>query len=167
MEPKCRVCTHPERPEIDRQLAAGTSNPGIAAKYGMSRDSVRRHRDRHLSPALKAVATRRETQGAVKAADRAEQLYGKAEAILEAAEDAGQGQLALGAIKELRATVELLAKLSGELDERPQVNVVNVSASPEWLAIQSAMLEALASFPDARVAVAGALESMPELEGEQ
>lgn len=161
-EPKCRVCSHHDRPEIDRQLAAGLSNTGCAERFGMSKDSVRRHRDRHLSAALKAVATRRETQGAVKASDRAEELYGKASAILEAAEQAGQGQLALAAIKELRATVELLAKLSGELDERPTVNVLNVSSSPEWLGIQSKMLGALAPFPEARMAVAGALEDMGE-----
>ncbi|WP_155838708.1 hypothetical protein [Arthrobacter castelli] len=163
-EPRCTVCRHHDRPEIDRQLAGGASNLGTAEKFGMSKDSVRRHRERHLSAALKAVATRRETQGAVKASDRAEELYSKAQRILEAAEEAGQGQLALGAIKELRATVELLAKLSGELDERPQVNVLNVQSSPEWLAIQGRMLEALAPFPDARVAVAGALEDMGEVE---
>lgn len=163
-EPRCRVCSHPQRPEIDRRLAQGTTNPTIAAEFGMSRDSVRRHRDRHLSAALKAVATRRETAGAVKASDRAEELYVKAYGILEAAEEAKQGSLALAAIKELRATVELLAKLSGELDERPQVNIVNVQSSPEWLAITARMLEALAPFPDARIAVAGALEELPEVE---
>jgi hypothetical protein len=60
--------------------------------------------------------------------------------------------------------VELLAKLSGELDERPQVNILNVAASPEWLATQAAMLQALAPFPEARLAVAGALQDMGELE---
>lgn len=162
-EPTCKVCAHHERPEIDRRLASGGTNRGMAEEYGMSRDSVRRHRERHLSPALKSVATRRETAGAVKASDRAEQLYEKASRILETAEDAGQGQLALSAIKELRATVELLAKLSGELDERPQVNVVNVQSSPEWLAIQGQLMQALTSYPDARIAVAGALEQMPEV----
>lgn len=161
---RCKVCSHQDRPEIDRQLVAGLSNSGAGEKFGMSRDSVRRHRERHLSPALKAVATRRETQGVVKAADRAEELYGKAQGILESAEEAGQGQLALGAIKELRATVELLAKLSGELDERPTVNVLNVSSSPEWLQIQSAMMQALQPYPDARVAVAGTLADMGEVE---
>lgn len=163
-EGRCKVCSHPERPEIDQRIAEGASNPTVAAEFGVSKDSVRRHRDRHVSESLKALSTRRETAGAVRATDRAEELYVKARGILEAAETAGQGQLALAAIKELRATVELLAKLSGELDERPQVNVLNVQSSPEWLAIQAQMLEALAPFPDARVAVAGALEELPEVE---
>lgn len=162
-EPTCKVCQHIERPEIDRQLASGGTNRGIGEKYGISKDSVRRHRERHLAPALKSVSTRRETQGAVRASDRAEDLYQKASRILETAEDAGQGALALSAIKELRATVELLAKLSGELDERPQVNIVNVQQSPEWLAIQAQMMQALTAYPDARIAVAGALEEMPEV----
>ena len=162
-EPRCTVCRHPDRPEIDRQLAGGMSNLGVAEKWALSKDSVRRHRATHLSAALKAVHTKRETAGATKAVDRAESLYAKASKILEAAEEGGQGQLALAAIKELRATVELLAKLSGELDERPQINVLNVAASPEWLATQSAMLAALAPFPEARLAVAGALEDMGEV----
>lgn len=162
-EPTCKVCTHIERPEIDRQLASGDTNRGIGEKYGIGKDSVRRHRERHLAPALKSVSTRRETQGAVRASDRAEDLYQKASRILETAEEAGQGALALSAIKELRATVELLAKLSGELDDRPQVNIVNVQSSPEWLAIQAQMMQALTSYPDARIAVAGALEQMPEV----
>lgn len=161
-EPRCTVCRHPDRPEIDRQLAGGMSNLGIAERWALSKDSVRRHRATHLSAALKAVQTKRETAGATKAVDRAEHLYEKASKILEAAETEGQGQLALSAIKELRATVELLAKLSGELDERPQVNILNVAASPEWLATQGRMLEALAPFPEARLAVAGALQDMGE-----
>jgi hypothetical protein len=162
-EPRCTVCRHPDRPEIDRQLAGGMSNQGVAEKWGLSKDSVRRHRATHLSAALKAVHTKRETAGATKAVDRAEYLYGKASAILEAAEEGKQGALALAAIKELRSTVELLAKLSGELDERPQVNILNVAASPEWLATQGAMLAALAPFPEARLAVAGALQDMGEV----
>ncbi len=43
---------------------------------------------------------------------------------------------------------------SGELDDRPQVNVL---VAPEWLAVRSAVLAALAPYPAARVAVANRL----------
>ena len=46
-------------------------------------------------------------------------------------------------------TIELLAKLTGELDERAQVNIV---LSPQWLTIRLAILEALEPFPGARMA---------------
>ena len=160
IENKCSVCRHPDRETLDRELAGGLTLRDTADKYGLSKDSVGRHKRNHLSKALKAVQERREMAGAQKAVDRAEELYVKAKGILERAEEMEDGVLGLAAIKELRSTVELLAKLTGELDERPQVNVLNVSSSPEWLAIQQAMLEALTPFPEARIAVAGTLDEL-------
>ncbi len=49
---------------------------------------------------------------------------------------------------------ELLAKLLGELDDRP---VVNLALSVDWQAARAALVAALAPWPDARVAVASAL----------
>jgi hypothetical protein len=40
-------------------------------------------------------------------------------AVLKAAEEGGRLHLSLGAIRELRGIVELLARITGELDERP------------------------------------------------
>jgi hypothetical protein len=60
-------------------------------------------------------------------------------------------ELMLKAVAQLRPSVELLAKLVGDLDERPQVNV---TLSPEWQRIRGAVLDALAPYPDARMAVA-------------
>ena len=50
--------------------------------------------------------------------------------------------------------IELLAKLTGELDDKPEVNIV---LSPQWLTIRGAILEALEPFPEARVAVGARL----------
>ncbi len=55
--------------------------------------------------------------------------------------------------------VELTAKLVGELDERPQVNVL---LAPEWLAVRAALLAALRPYPEARVAVAARLAAMEQ-----
>lgn len=160
MAGRCTVCRHPDRETLDRELAGGITMRDAADKYALNKDAIGRHKRNHLSKALKIVQERRETAGAQKAVDRAEELYVKASTILERSEIEGNGQLSLAAIKELRSTVELLAKLTGELDEKPTVNVLNVSSSPEWLGIQQAMLEALHPFPEARVVVAGALEEL-------
>ncbi|WP_104177652.1 hypothetical protein [Cryobacterium sp. Y50] len=161
-EARCKVCQHHDRAEIDRQLVSGLTNTGAVDKWGFSKDSVRRHRQSHLSPALRAAVSRRETAGAVKALDRVEALHGKAMGVLEAAEADGKASLSLAAIRELRGIVELLAKLTGELDERPTVQVLNVTASPEWVQVRGALMQALAPYPDAAQAVAGALaEGVP------
>jgi len=41
---------------------------------------------------------------------------------------------ALSGIREARGNVELLAKLRGELDERP---VVNILVAPQWIALRT------------------------------
>jgi hypothetical protein len=51
----CSFCTSPHRREIDLALVAKVSSPVIAARFGVSRDSVKRHRQRHLS-AVQAAA---------------------------------------------------------------------------------------------------------------
>ena len=71
----------------------------------------------------------------------------------------------MAAVRELRGLVELLAKITGELDERPSVTV-NLTASPEWQHLQGVILAALARFPDAREAVAGALLAADTVPGE-
>jgi hypothetical protein len=82
-------------------------------------------------------------------------LQDKALGILDKAEKAGELRTALGAIREARGNLELLAKLLGELDERP---VVNLNVSPEWLELRAVIVGALEPHPDARGAVLRALE---------
>ncbi len=156
-EPRCRVCIHADRTLIDQDVVGGMPNAAVAAKWGLSKDGVRRHRQGHLSPALKGVITRRETAGAVKALDRIEDLYTRASAILDAASAEGKASLSLAAIRELRGITELLARVTGELDERPTVQVLNLTAAPEWVDVRGRLLAALAPFPDARLAAAAAL----------
>ena len=71
----------------------------------------------------------------------------------DTAEQSGDLKVAR-AIREARGNLELLAKLLGELDERP---VTNILIAPEWHQARAAMVEALADYPEARIAVAGAL----------
>ncbi len=66
-------------------------------------------------------------------------------------------ELVLKAAAQLTTQVQLLAKLLGQLDERPQVNVL---MAPEWLQVRAALLTALTPYADARLAVAAALVSL-------
>jgi hypothetical protein len=153
------ITARPDRADVEADIIAGMSNVAVAKKYGLSKDAVRRHKEHNMPAVLAAVVQQREQAGAVKAVDRAELLYRKASAILDEASAKGDTRITLAAIKELRPTVELLAKLTGELDERPQVQVLNVQASPEWAALRGIILAALAPYPEAARAVAGALET--------
>ena len=89
-------------------------------------------------------------------------LQGRALAILDRAEKAGDLRTALGAIREARGNLELLAKLLGELNDAPQVNIL---VNPEWVSVRGVLLGALGPYPDARAAVAGALASLGAANG--
>ena len=155
----CSVCAHDQRVEIDEQLVAGVGYRSIAERHSVTPSSLTRHRKSHVSPALAAIAAQREHDGALSLHDRVEALYTRAERILAQAEAGGQGSLSLGAIREMRSVCELLGRLSGELDDRPTVQVLNVQQSPDWLALRGVILTALAPHPDARAAVVAALSA--------
>ena len=137
MPRSCTLCEHPKREEIDRALVGETSNLSVSSVFGVSESAVRRHKATHL-PATLAKA-----HGAGEAArgdDLLEQvgdLQRRALAILELAERTGELRTALSAIREARGNLELLAKLLGELDERP---VVNLNVSSEWLELRAVIV---------------------------
>jgi len=66
-------------------------------------------------------------------------------------------ELVLKTAQQLTGQTQLLAKLLGQLDERPQINVL---MAPEWLQVRAALLTALAPYAEARQAVAAALVSI-------
>lgn len=153
----CAICSHDDRDEIDRRIVGGTSIVKIAATYGMSRPSVTRHRDNHLSAAIRGVLADERTDDLL---DEIRRLKRRVERILDHAEERGQIGPALGAVRELRSLLELLGKVTGELDTSTTVQVVNLQASPEWIATRAAVLGALEAHPEARVAVADALTEL-------
>lgn len=121
----------------------------VAERFGLSKDAVRRHNAAHVSPALARVAAKHAEAGPWSALERCEELYRRAARVLDAAEAEGRSALTLSAVRELRSCTELLARLTGELDERAQVAVVNLAESPDWLALRGAIVGALRPHPEA------------------
>ncbi len=83
-------------------------------------------------------------------------LQGRTLAILKTAEEQADLRTALAAIREARGNLELLGKLAGQLHEQ-ELRIAVVTASPDWLRLRGAILLALDPYPDARLAVVGAL----------
>ncbi len=57
----CKACSHPERKAIDAALTAGSPERAIAGQFGLSRQSVNRHRA-HISEAI-AIARKERGNG--------------------------------------------------------------------------------------------------------
>jgi len=77
--------------------------------------------------------------------------------VLRDARAVHDGDLALKAIDRIYRQIELQAKLLGELDQAPQINIL---IHPGFQRAQTVILEALEPHPVARVAVADALAAL-------
>jgi hypothetical protein len=155
MPRSCTVCEHYKKKTIDRELVGGASNRSVASIYDVSEAAVRRHKANHLPAKLVMAEKVAEVVEADNLLDQVKGLQRRAYGILDRAEEAGELRTALSAIREARGNLELLAKLLGELDERP---VVNLNISPEWLELRAVIVGALEPHPEALRAVVGALE---------
>ncbi len=150
----CTICNHPDRERIDQALVEGGAYRVIAKQYGVSAPATFRHKLNHLPKAMVRAHEAKQAASADNLLANVCSLQKRANRILRKAEKSEDHRIALSAIRELRNTVELLARLAGELQEGTTVNVL---VSPEYQALRSKVIDALAPFPEARVAVAEAL----------
>ena len=147
---------HKEK-RIDETLVTGTPDGGGGRGCELSESALSRHKAERLPAHLLKA---REVEEVAQADDLLEQvrhLQAHPLDILERAEKAGDLRTALAAISQARGNLELLGKLAGELDERPQVNVL---VAPEWLELRAVIVGALEPHPAAHTAVLRALEGV-------
>ncbi len=153
----CTVCVHKDREAIDQALVSGQSARALAALYRVSDDAITRHNAAHLPHALTKAQAARDVAQADSLLSEMQRLQKITLGILGRAVSADDLRTALVAIREARGNLELLAKITGELDERAVVNLV---VSPEWAQVRHTLLVALAPYPEARVAVAARLVAL-------
>jgi hypothetical protein len=156
MPRRCTICHHEDRDEIDRLLSGGGAISAIGAEWGVSTDALKRHKANHLLPEMREKLPRDPDLRDVDVLAETKNLYRRMQNHLERVEETDNWQAIKAFHSEARADLELLAKLIGQLDERPQVNLV---VSPEWLELRAVIVTALEPYSEARGAVLRALES--------
>jgi hypothetical protein len=164
--PACTVCRHPQRGAVELCLLRGVPARTIARRFALSRDAVGRHRRNHLAAALdQALKNRRpdvDTDGLreLERTDLLGHLVGLRTRLfiqLDAAEKLGTWRDVATLHERILALLKAEADLLGELGSRT-VQHVHLALTPEWLAVRAAIVQALAPFPEARRAVAAALQ---------
>ncbi len=156
----CTICTHPQREAIDRALAAGSvSNREIATLYDVIETSLRRHKEKHLPAALAKAQEAREVAQADDLLAQMKRLQIVTMNILKIAYEAQDLRTALQAVSQARQNLELVGRIVGEL-EAERVQVAVLVQSPDWQRVRGVILDALAPYPDARIAVAEALRNV-------
>lgn len=155
MAMKCSVCGHPELEAINKALVSGQSNRSVAAKYNLSVTSVRRHKENHLPKSLVKAQARKEIVQADSVMGDVSMIRSRLLTLLDIAEREGDIKNTCTVIKELRSTIELLAKVSGELETKTEINIIQNNT---WIEIRTCVIDALKPYPEARRAVIHALE---------
>ena len=153
----CTICTHKSRAKIDQALVARRPFRHIAGQYGVSKSALVRHHDDHLPAALVKAQDATEAAQADALLAQVVELRDKALDVRDTAQGSEDLRAAIGAIREARGCVELLAKLAGQLKDAPTVNIL---VSSEWQGLQAVILQALEPHTDARLAVAEALTAV-------
>ncbi len=153
----CLVCSHPDKNLIDRALVRGEVLRTLAALYRLSEDSLARHKADHLPVTLVKAHEEEDVRRAIDHIAQLKVINRTTIAILREAREQRDPDTALKAIDRIQRQIELQAKLIGELDERPQVNVL---VSSDWLRLRTALLEVLQAYPEVRLAVAQQLAAL-------
>ena len=116
MARKCTICEHPQVDEINRRLIDGKEpNTRIAALFGVTESSLRRHKAEHLPAVLSKAKEAQEITQGDNLLSQVQFLQSKALSILKQAEEAGELRTALTGVREARSCLELLGKVSGRL----------------------------------------------------
>ncbi len=157
MPRRCTICTHKSRAKIDQALVERRSFRDIAGQHGVSKSALVRHHDDHLPATLVKAQEASEAAQADALLAQVVDLRDKALGVLDTAQGSEDLRAAIGAIREARGCVELLAKLAGQLKDAPTVNIL---VSAEWQGLQAIILQALEPHAVARLAVAEALTTV-------
>lgn len=176
---RCQVCRHDERWRIELLRAGGASLDSLAEKFNVHRDAIHRHYRDHVSAELKAgylagpvqlqdlAAKAAETGGSV--LDHLHAVRTVLMGVMANMTEAGDGRGAAYVAGRLTATLETIARVSGELGDLARSNtyhitnnVALISEHPAFMKVQAAILKALAPHPDARVAVVAALRELDQ-----
>ncbi len=111
MPRRCSICSHERLEEINRALVGNVGLRDIARQFQVGKDAASRHRADHLPATLVKAREAGEAAQADNLFGQVRDLQVRTLGILDQAEGADDPRVALAAIREARANLELLAKL--------------------------------------------------------
>jgi hypothetical protein len=179
MSRQCTICASAHRSAIELGLVSGVSQQTLADRFSLSRDAIKRHSARHLSPS-QAAAILLATQPSAIDLEALTEKEGSSLLANLVCQRARLSQLAeravsegdLGVANALERTVlsnlETVGRLLSKFVMRHESRTINVCLTPEYTEVRRLLTQVLARFPDAQRAVAdeirkieaGAIEAM-------
>jgi hypothetical protein len=172
---RCQVCRHQDRWRLELLRAGGASFDALATKFGVDRDAIWRHWNKHVTAEAKASYL----IGPADMATLAEKAASEGDSVLDylkmvrvtlvgqlaACNEAGDARTAGYVSGQLVKCLEAIARVTGEIGSLASsvtINNTNVAVvnHPQFASVQATLLRALAPFPDARNAVVLALRDL-------
>lgn len=83
-QPICKVCTHPERVEINRQIAERIPQKTIAAQFGMHYSSISRHKGRCIPVQLSRATASADDRTVIVVEKSLEKTFGHINKLIDA-----------------------------------------------------------------------------------
>src|SRR5215471_2237720 len=124
MARRCTICSSSHRRSIDKDILVGSPLRTIADRWSVSKTALIRHRD-HLSRTLLKAQEAAQVEHADSLLEQLNHLTADARRIQEKAERARDYRAALAGIRELARIVDLVARLTGQIQQHTETNIVN------------------------------------------
>jgi hypothetical protein len=170
----CNVCKNDKRAAIEDALVRNVPLRRISEDVGLSVASLFRHRQ-HLPEKLALAERAREVSEASSLLDRVENLIAECREIAAAARKEKNWPAATGALREVRSCLELLGRLSGQLQAAASIQfhqhahlhanaAIPTSEVELELEIARQVGEATCGFDEREIARLRALVAQPLLE---
>lgn len=154
--PRCGVCRHPDHLVYERQIVTcEITQKQAAVRMGVHRSSLSRHMRICVAKRITQLVKPEPTQ--VNDLNVINALTSSHQTTLEILHDSlneGDRKTALMALQTEIKQLDLIAKVTGQLDETPSVNIL---LSPEYLTLKQVVVTALLDYPEARLEVSEAL----------
>src|SRR5262245_47816392 len=159
------------RHQIELGLVYKVPYAVLGKRFGVSWQSVYRHRHNHLTPQQMAAILSAQKPSEI---DLEQLQASESEGLLaqlvaqrarlqthsEMATDLGDVRSAVACERAITSNLELTGKLLGQLVQRHEVRSTNLLVSPDYLQLRSVLVSALQPFPEAARAVAAALHQL-------
>ena len=115
MARSCRICNHPKRLEIDKELVTGKSKTEIARNFDVPYHSLEYHEKSHLSRQLAQAMNKKQGIEGLNLLEQLEEIITKAKQIFDRNYANGKDDIALRALAEQRGTLDLLCRIAQTL----------------------------------------------------
>jgi hypothetical protein len=132
----CKICNHPKRLLIDRELVAAKNISGLAKKYDVPRASLDYHKANHLTRQLLKAQDTRDLLTAERLTDDIEFMLNAGKEIFSEARKDKSHCWSLAALREVRETWKFVAQVAFMMNEEKEREEEQQQYYPQNLSIE-------------------------------